>query len=204
VGVAHHDEVIKTMQPIGPLMIEHRLIERLLTLMAREFQRIKANIAVDPEFAFVDPVFLDTAVDFIRTYADRCHHGKEEDILFKALKAKDLAPEHRQAMEELIREHVWARGATAGLVRAKEGYFLEKPGALNDLIGHLEELVEFYPKHIANEDKHFFIPCMAYFSEAEKMDLLARMCEFDRQLIHEKYRGVVESMEQRRGCKTCH
>ena len=33
----------------------------------------------------VDPVFIDTAVDFIRTYADRCHHGKEEDLLFKAL-----------------------------------------------------------------------------------------------------------------------
>ena len=44
---------------------------------------------MDPEFAFVDPVFIDTAVDFIHTYADRCHHGKEEDILFKALAAKD-------------------------------------------------------------------------------------------------------------------
>ena len=54
---------------------------------------------------------------------------------------------------------------------------------------HLEELVEFYPKHIDKEDKHFFIPCMAYFSEAEQADLLARMQEFDRMLIHEKYRG---------------
>lgn len=191
------------MQPIGPLMIEHRLIERLLTLMARECKRIKDNVEVDPDFAFVDPVFIDTAVDFIRTYADRCHHGKEEDILFKALGAKDLAPEHRQAMEELTREHTWAREITAGLVRAKEGYLLEKPGALSDLTEHLEKLVEFYPRHIDKEDKHFFVPCMAYFSEAEQADLLARMHEFDRHLIHEKYRGVVEAIEQRRGCKTC-
>ena len=55
------------MQPIGPLMIEHRLIERLLALMGRELTRIKDNVAVEPEFAFVDPVFIDTAVDFIRT-----------------------------------------------------------------------------------------------------------------------------------------
>jgi len=192
------------MQPIGPLMIEHRLIERLLTLMAREFKRIKDNTEVDPEFAFVDPVFIDTAVDFIRTYADRCHHGKEEDLLFKALAGKDLAPEHRQTMEDLIREHAWAREATAGLVKAKEAYLLEKPGALADLMLHLEELVGFYPQHIEKEDEHFFIPCMAYFSDAEQADLLARMHEFDRQLIHEKYRGLVESMEQRRGCKSCH
>jgi len=191
------------MQPIGPLMIEHRLIERLLTLMAREFKRIRDNVDVDPEFAFVDPAFIDTAVDFIRTYADRCHHGKEEDILFKALAAKDIAPEHRRTMDDLIKEHAWAREATASLVKAKDGYLLEKPGALDDLMEQLEKLVDFYLRHIDKEDKHFFIPCMAYFSGAEQADLLARMNEFDRQLIHEKYRGVVESMEHRRGCKTC-
>ena len=152
-----------TMQPIGPLMIEHRLIERLLTLMAREFKRIKDNIEVDPEFAFVDPVFIDTAVDFIRTYADRCHHGKEEDILFKALAEKDLAPEHRQTMDDLIQEHAWAREATAGLVKAKEAYLLEKPGALDELMDHLGKLVEFYPRHIDKEDKHFFIPVHGLF-----------------------------------------
>ncbi len=27
----------------------------------------------------IDPYFVDTAVDFIRVYADRTHHGKEED-----------------------------------------------------------------------------------------------------------------------------
>jgi len=79
------------MQPIGPLMIEHRLIERMIGLMSQELERIRNNIAVDPEFAFVDPVFIDTAVDFLRIYADRCHHGKEEDILFAELAAKDLA-----------------------------------------------------------------------------------------------------------------
>jgi len=192
------------MQPIGPLMIEHRLIERLLHLMQQELQRIKDNMAVDPEFAFVDPVFIDTAVDFIRTYADRCHHGKEEDILFKALAEKNLTPELRQTMDELIQEHVWGRETTAALVKAKEGYLREKPGALNDLMEHMEKLVKFYPRHIEKEDKHFFIPCMAYFSDAEQADLLARMHEFDRLLIHEKYRGLVESIEQRRGCKTCH
>jgi hemerythrin-like domain-containing protein len=191
------------MQPIGPLMIEHRLIERLLNLMAREFKRIKDNSEVDPEFAFVDPGFIDTAVDFIRTYADRCHHGKEEDLLFAALAAKDLSPEHRQTMEELTQEHGWAREATASLIQAKEAYLLEKPGALDDLMEQLGKLIDFYPRHIDKEDRHFFIPCMGYFSQAEQADLLARMHEFDRQLIHEKYRGVVESMEQRRGCKTC-
>jgi len=184
-------------------MIEHRLIERMIVLMRSELTRIKDNVAVDPEFAFVDPFFLDMAVDFIRTYADRCHHGKEEDILFAALAGKELSPVHRQTMEELIQEHVWARQTTADLVQAKESYLMEKPGALNELLQHLEQLVEFYPRHIDKEDQHFFIPCMAYCSDAEKAEMLRRMMEFDQKQIHEKYRGVVEGIEQRKGCKTC-
>ena len=191
------------MQPVGPLMIEHRLIERLIALMQRELTRMKDNIAVEREFAFVDPVFIDTAVDFMRTYADRCHHGKEEDILFAALAQKDLTPEHRQTMAELLEDHVWGRKTTASLVEAKNDYLLERTGALDDLLLHLEELVMFYPRHIEKEDKHFFIPCMQYFSEAEQAELLERMAEFDRRLIHEKYQSIVEGIEHRGSCRTC-
>ncbi len=189
------------MQPIAPLMIEHRLIERLIALMQRELTRIKDNITVDRDFAFVDPVFIDTAVDFIKTYADRTHHGKEEDILFAALAKKDLTPEHRQAMAELLEDHAWARRTSASLFEAKNDFLLDKDGALDDLLLHLEEMVIFYPRHIEKEDKHFFIPCMAYFSEAEKARLLEQMAEFDRQMIHEKYRTIVESIERRGACK---
>ncbi len=191
------------MMPIGPLMIEHRLIERLIALMGKELARLKENIAVAPEFAFVDPVFIDTAVDFIRTYTDRCHHGKEEGILFAALAGKDLTPELRQTMEELIEDHRWGRRTTASLIQAKNDYLLEKAGALEDLLLHLEALVVFYPRHIDKEDKHFFLPSMNYFSEAEKAQILERMWEFDRKLIHETYRRRVEDLEHGKGCKTC-
>lgn len=188
------------MLPIGPLMIEHRLIERMITLMRCEMQRIKDNVEVDPEFAFVDAVFIDTAVDFIRTYADRCHHGKEEDILFAALGKKDLSLEHREAMEELVRDHILARQTTAALVQAKNDYLLGKTEALNEILKNLEKLVEFYPQHIEREDQHFFIPCMAYFTDAERAEMLQAMWDFDRQMIHEKYRGVVAGIETRKAC----
>ena len=84
------------MLPIGPLMIEHRLIERMIRLMGREVARIRENMAYSRDFAFVDAKVIDTAVDFMRTYADQVHHGKEEKILFAALEAKPLAAEHRE------------------------------------------------------------------------------------------------------------
>ncbi|MBM4295334.1 MAG: hypothetical protein FJ126_10605 [Deltaproteobacteria bacterium] len=189
------------MLPIAPLMHEHRLIERMLTLMQLELQRIKENVAVDPEFAFVDPVFIDIAVDFSRAYADRCHHGKEEDILFEELTKKDLSPEHRRVMVELIQEHVWAREATGRLLKAKENYLREQKGALEEILSLLEQLTEFYPRHIDKEDRRFFIPVMDYFTQEEKNAMLEQMWEFDRKMIHDKYTGIVEAIENRRACR---
>jgi hypothetical protein len=55
--------------------------------------------------------------------------------------------------------------------------------------------VTFYPAHIAKEDKHFFIPCMEYFTKKEQDSMLQAFWDFDRRLIHEKYRGLVERLE---------
>ena len=192
------------MQPIGPLMIEHRLIERMVTLMRRDLERIRANILVDPEFAFVDPVFIDVAVDFMRTYADHCHHGKEEDILFAELAKKELAPDLRKILEELTEEHVLAREYTKELVKAKEDYLREEPEAVNQILFCLDRLTAMYPRHILKEDQHFFISAMPYFTPEEKDAMLARMWEFDRKLIHEKYEGTVSAIENRRACGLKH
>ncbi len=57
-------------------MIEHRLIERMISVIQGVLAKIESRHKVDP-------VFVDIAVDFIRVYADRTHHGKEEDIFFE-------------------------------------------------------------------------------------------------------------------------
>lgn len=176
------------MMPIGPLMIEHRLIERMIKLMDSQLQRTKKENKIDAGF-------IDTAVDFIRIYADRCHHGKEEDILFKSLSGKELSVEHKKIMNELIREHVMGRETVKKLGEAKEAYLRGQGSAINDIIVNMETLVNFYPKHIEKEDKRFFIPSMGYFTDSEKDSMLKKMYEFDKNVIHEKYRKVVESHE---------
>ncbi len=188
------------MQPIAPMMMEHRLIERMVSLMRQELERIRSNVAVDPEFAFVDPVFIDIAVDFLRIYADRCHHGKEEDILFAELAHKELPPDLKKIMDELIEEHVRARELTRELVKAKEDYLRQEPEAVNQILFYLDKLTAMYPKHIITEDQHFFIPCMGYFTDSEKAAMLEKMWEFDRKMIHERYEGVVSAIESRRAC----
>jgi hemerythrin-like domain-containing protein len=49
--------------------------------------------------------------------------------------------------------------------------------------------------HIEKEDKHFFIPCMIYFTQKEKDQMLEEGWEFDRKMIHEKYQNIVKELE---------
>jgi hemerythrin-like domain-containing protein len=177
------------MMPIGPLMIEHRLIERMIDVMKEELVFIEKEEKVGPEF-------IEMAVDFIRTYADRCHHGKEEDILFRDLGGKKLKDEYKRTMEELLEEHRWGRKIMGRLVEANAKYIRGNKESLIVIMDCIKSLVEFYPKHIEKEDKHFFIPCMDYFTDSEKDAMLKEEWEFDKSLIHETYRSIVIAAEK--------
>ena len=181
------------MLPIGPLMIEHRLIERLIAVMEKHAERIKKDKLTDIDFT-------DNCVDFIKTYADRCHHGKEEDILFSDLRKKHLSDKHLVTLNELIDEHNYARNLTSKLAETRNKYFNSKTEAEKQILsfeiyGYLKQLIDLYPKHIKKEDKEFFLPIMDYFSDRQKEDMLAQFLEFDRKLIHEKYKKLVEKYE---------
>ena len=176
------------MQARALLMIEHRLIERMISVIKHALMQIKSTRKLDP-------VFVDTVVDFIRTYADRTHHGKEEDILFRDLSRRPLSAEDQRVMKELIEEHVFGRETTKALVEANTRYRRGDETALTDIAKQLRTLVDFYPKHIEKEDKVFFPAYMAYLTDEEDQTMLAEFWEFDRKMIHEKYRSLVEGLE---------
>lgn len=178
------------MQARGSLMIEHRLIERMLSVIKGALGKIQSEHTVDP-------VFVDKAVDFIQMYADRTHHGKEEDILFRELDNKPLTAEDRRVMKELIDEHLVGRKTTKALVEANNRYRNGEEAALAEIADRLETLIEFYPKHIKKEDKVFFPSARIYFTDEEDQAMLAAFREFDRQMIHEKYKSVVEGLKLR-------
>lgn len=175
------------MKPRGPLMIEHRLIEKMAALAQREMSVMQAQRQANT-------LLIDTLVDFFRTYADRTHHGKEEEILFRDLAKKQLTPEDAALMQELVEDHRYGRKMVGELVQARRDYADGREEALQTILGKMGALLQFYPVHIAKEDKVFFPNTERYFSEEEQAAMLAEFWEFDRKMIHEKYRAVVAAL----------
>jgi hemerythrin-like domain-containing protein len=175
------------MQARGPLMIEHRLIEKMINI-------IEKKLKLASQEQSIDPYFVDAAVDFIRVYADRTHHGKEENILFRDLKNKTLSGIDQKLMNELIEDHAFGRKTTKDLVEANVRYRNGDKASLFKIIDCLNILIDFYPKHIKKEDDVFFPSSRNYFSKKEDQAMLAEFWEFDRKMIHDKYEAVIKEL----------
>jgi len=178
------------MMPIGALMIEHRLIEHVVSLLEKAKARINASKRVDM-------VFINAAIDFFKFYADRGHHGKEEEILFADLMGRKISAADRSMIEELKNDHILGRKLVAKLDADSQLSCSQcDDQALKSIVTDIEELVKLYKGHIQKEDKQFFIPAMKYLSKKEQDGMLCKFWEFDRLLIHEKYRQIVEGLEK--------
>jgi hemerythrin-like domain-containing protein len=121
--------------------------------------------------------------------------AKRRTFFFRDLAKKQISPDHVRIMNELVEEHKHARQVVGKLVTANERY-LQGDDTSVEVIACLKELAQFYPKHIEKEDKHFFFPCMDYFTKEELDRMLGEFYEFDRNMIHEKYKKVVEQLTE--------
>lgn len=175
------------MRPIGSLMVEHRVIERMISLLYHEHTKIVKD-------GKIDRATIDVAIDFFTTYVDRFHHGKEEQILFRELRSKPLSAEHKKVIDDLIKEHVYSRNTLEKLRNARERLDTEE-NALSEITKCIETIVKWYPIHIEKEDKHFFFQSMIYLSLQEQAAMLEEFWEFDGNFIHEMYMERIRNLE---------
>ena len=126
------------------LVAEHRLILRMLAVLERNALLTRAG-------RFDDYRFYLEAVDFIRNYADRFHHAKEEDVLFEALVANGM-PRENSPVAAMLLEHERGRGYVRGMEAAARAALAgekDREGAIaENALAYLEMLRE----HIAKED----------------------------------------------------
>lgn len=125
-------------------MQEHRLIEQVLDCLETAAGRLGDGEPIDPDF------FLDAA-DFVTGFADRCHHGKEEDILFDAMTAAQV-PSDGGPIAVMLQEHEEGRRATQGFRAAAQAMKTGNADAAADVTRHVFDYVELLREHIAKED----------------------------------------------------
>jgi hemerythrin-like domain-containing protein len=95
----------------------------------------------------VDTEMLRNLVQFMRMFAEQCHHGKEEQYLFPAL-TKNPVPHTRRVLKTLESEHRRVHTLTNGLAQAVAGYVLDPVAGREPVATIFRDIAAFYPRHI--------------------------------------------------------
>lgn len=156
------DGVIRYSPPMRSLVEEHALIKRLLALIPRIIEDL--DITREDDRCLV----LD-AVEFIRAYADRFHHAKEEDILFKEF------GEGLEIIKSMLEEHRIGRGHVKAILDA-----LEQSDAAS-LKEHLTAYGQLLQGHIKKEDEILYPWMDRNLTTGQVGNLFTRFAQADEQ-----------------------
>ena len=175
-------------KPTEVLSEEHRVIERVLA-------------AVDKLLILPPAQSLSQwkkALDFIRNFADECHHLKEEKLLFPAMEAHGI-PQEGGPIGMMLMEHEEGRSHVRAMRAAVEGLERGESGGAETLLSHARAYLRLLTEHIQKEDEILFRIADECIPAGEQTALLKSFEEQEtRELgagVHEKYLAVAKELE---------
>jgi hemerythrin-like domain-containing protein len=179
------------MQATDILMEEHRVIERVLESLERATVRLDNGEAVRPGF-FID------AADFIKGFADGCHHKKEEGVLFVALVDAGV-PKQVGPVAVMLGEHDQGRVYTRGMRAAAERLEAGDTAARADVVKNALGYVDLLHQHIGKEDGVLFPLAGEMIPQAQQAELIDRFETIEHEEtgegVHEKYLALAQALE---------
>jgi hemerythrin-like domain-containing protein len=173
------------------LSAEHRVIERVITALETGAEQLENGQKVRPGF-FVE------ATDFIKGFADGCHHHKEEGVLFKMLGEYGM-PVERGPVGVMLMEHEQGRSFTRGLRAAALDLEAGNQNAIPAVIENAKGYGSLLRQHIYKED-HVLFPTADRFIPADQHERVMDGFEHVEheetgEGVHEKYLALAAALE---------
>lgn len=178
--VSHVAGQLKYSPPMRKLVDEHTYIKKLLAAIPIIVESI--NVANED-----DRQLVINSIDFIRSYADRYHHAKEEDILFKKF-SEDI-----EIIKAMLEEHQIGRGHVKAVLEAVE------KGDNQSIKEHLTAYRELLKDHIKKEDEILYPWMDRNLSVSEVGGLFSQFNEVDKRFetSSQKYEGFANKLEEK-------
>jgi hemerythrin-like domain-containing protein len=178
------------MKPTDVLKEEHRGIEVGLRILGKVADKLQADQPVPPEH-------LDQLVDFIRTVADKCHHGKEEDLLFAEM-VKAGVPKQGGPIAVMLVEHDQGRGYVKGMADAIPAYKAGDVRAGYKVAENARGYVRLLTQHIEKEDNILYPIADMHLSEEQQICLLEGFDKVEEERVghgkHEEYHRMLDRL----------
>ena len=170
---------------------EHRGIERMLSALEREAGQIESGEEVNP-------AFVEQAVDFLRNFADACHHHKEEKELFPALERAGV-PVEGGPIGVMLADHVEGRKHIRSMADNLEAYRAGDASAAGRIAASARAYVELLRGHIWKEDNVLFRMADQMLPAAVQESLVANFDRIETEHmgpgVHERYHQMLDELD---------
>jgi hemerythrin-like domain-containing protein len=183
---------LKIGSPTEILKEEHRVIERILSIFNTACEKLERDEHVSPDI-------FKKAIDFIRVFADRCHHGKEEETLFPLIEQRGI-PREGGPTGVMRMEHDRGRGFVKALAEAVERYERGEENAKTAIIKNAKGYTQLLAEHIPKEDDILYPLADKLLTPEDRKELLEKFEKVEKERIgegkHHDYIHLVKELEK--------
>lgn len=180
---------METEKPTEILSEEHKYILKIANALTKECNSLDSGKKLDK-------TFFETAIDFIKNYADKFHHAKEEDILFKEFdKCTEEGCVQCNPTQQMLYEHDLGRGFVKGMAEGLKAN--DKTKVAENARGYAQLIQE----HIFKEDNILYPMAEQALNESMQKEILKKFEQAESKKfakgMSEKYEGIADEFEKR-------
>lgn len=179
------------MGPVAELKEEHKAINLMLLILVEIARKLEVEPTIRTEH-------LDQILEFIRVFVDKCHHGKEETLLFYAMEEAGISKEE-VSMNLLLKEHQKGRQYFQKLTQAVTQHKTGNREVSSVITDNIRNYVVLLTKHIETEESVLYPSAEKRIPEKRQEVLLKEFEALEREKMgpeqHKKFHKLLHHLE---------
>ena len=177
------------MKATQQLKDEHEGVKIMLNILGKVSSRLETT-------GILDKGHFEGILEFLKVFVDRCHHGKEEDLLFPALEAAGVPKDGPIAV--MLQEHELGRKYVRAMGEAFSAYTQGSKPSSQNIIQFGRDYIALLNAHIEKENNVLFAMADELLSEAKQDQLFEGFEKIEEERIgagkHEEFHHLLEKL----------
>ena len=177
------------MKATQQLKDEHEGVKIMLNILEQVCRQLE-------EVGSLNKEHFEGILGFLKGFVDKCHHGKEEELLFPALVNAGVPKEG--PIRIMLHEHEKGRNYIKDMSAAFAGYTRGDKSSSKDIVKNTEGYISLLRDHIERENNVLFVMADSRLSEKIQDELFEGFEKIEEERIgvgkHEEFHHLLEKL----------
>jgi hemerythrin-like domain-containing protein len=179
------------MKATQQLRNEHEGVKIMLNILEQVCRQLETDGNLKEEH-------FNGILEFLKVFVDKCHHGKEEDLLFPALITAGVSKDGPIAV--MLQEHEMGRNYVKSMSDAYAAYASGNESASKTIRKNALAYITLLRNHIEKENNVLLVMADSLLSEKTQTELFEGFERIEEERIgagkHEEFHGLLKKLSK--------